>query len=240
MNKLNAVYVSLVALVISIVALVMTFCCGNKGGSVNVEEALMENPSIVVEALKAHDAKLKEEALKALEENIKSSAEELNNRADDGIIANPEGKLVMVEFFDFACSYCNKIYPALKEIIAKNPDVKFVAKPMAFLSPASKYAAEAALAAKEQGKFAEIYSGLFEKEGRLSEAKVDEVAAAAGLDMVKLKEDMKSAKVQDTLNAVSDLARKIQVNGVPSLVFNNKVLQTLDAEVIQKAIDEAK
>jgi protein-disulfide isomerase len=111
---------------------------------------------------------------------------------------------------------------------------------MAFLSPASKYAAEAALAAKEQGKFAKIYSGLFEKEGRLSEAKVDEVAAAAGLDMVKLKEDMKSAKVQDTLNAVSDLARKIQVNGVPSLVFNNKVLQTLDAEVIQKAIDEAK
>ena len=49
-----------------------------------------------------------------------ASAEELNNRADDGIIANPEGKLVMVEFFDFACSYCNKIYPALKEIIAKS------------------------------------------------------------------------------------------------------------------------
>lgn len=241
MSKINAVYVSLAALVLAVAALVMCFvCCSSDKGSVNVEEALMNKPEIVFNAMQAYDAKQREEAMKKVEENLKASAEELNNRAGDGIIANPDGKIVLVEFFDFSCGYCHKVYPALKEIAAKNPDVKIVAKPMAFLSPVSKYAAEAALAAGEQGKFAEVYSGLFEANGRLSETKVDEIVAATGVDMNKLKEDMKSAKVQETLNAVSELAGKIQVGGVPTLVLNNRILQTLDANVIQDAINAAK
>ena len=240
MSKINAVYVSLAAVVVALAALVMSLVNCKGGAEVNVEKALMEKPEIVFNAMQAYDAKQREEAMKAVEANIKASAEELYNRAGDGVIANPEGKLVLVEFFDFSCGYCHKIYPALKEVAAKNPDVKIVAKPMAFLSPASKYAAEAALAAAEQGKFAEVYAGLFEAEGRLNEGKIDEIVAATGVDMAKLKEDMKSAKVQETLNAVTELAGKIQVGGVPTLVFNNKILQTLDANVIQEAIDAAK
>lgn len=241
MKKINAVYVSLAALVIAVAALVMCIvCCTSNKGGASVEEALKAKPEMVIQAMQAYDMKQREEALKKAEDNIKESAEELNNRADDGIIGNPEGKLVLVEFFDFSCGYCHRIYPALKEIVAKNPDVKVVAKPMAFLAPISKYAAEAALAAKEQGKFAEVYSALFEAEGRLTEEKVDEIVAAAGLDMAKVKSDMKSDKVQNTLNSVSELAGKIQVSGVPTLVFNNKILQTLDASVIQEAIDAAR
>ena len=214
-------------------------CCSSKGGA-NVEEALKEKPELVIQAMQAYDAKQREEALKQVEENLKANAEELNNRADDGVIGNPEGKMVLVEFFDFSCGYCHRVYPALKEIIANNPDVKVVAKPMTFLSPASKYAAEAALAAKEQGKFAEVYAALFSAEGRLTEEKINELVAATGVDMEKIKADMKSEKVQNTLNSVSELAGKIQVSGVPTLVFNNKILQTLDASVIQEAIDAAK
>jgi protein-disulfide isomerase len=240
MNKINAVYVSLVALVVALAALVMCIvCCSSKGGA-NVEEALKEKPELVIQAMQAYDAKQREEALKQVEENLKANAEELNNRADDGVIGNPEGKMVLVEFFDFSCGYCHRVYPALKEIIANNPDVKVVAKPMTFLSPASKYAAEAALAAKEQGKFAEVYAALFSAEGRLTEEKINELVAATGVDMEKIKADMKSEKVQNTLNSVSELAGKIQVSGVPTLVFNNKILQTLDASVIQEAIDAAK
>ena len=238
MKKINAVYVSLVALVLAVAALVVSLM-SCKGGA-DVETVLKEKPELVVEAMKAFDIKQREEAMKKLEENIKANAEELNNRAGDGIVANPDGKLVLVEFFDFSCGYCHKIYPALKEVAAKNPDVKIVAKPMAFLSPVSKYAAQAALAANEQGKFAEVYAGLFATQGRLTEAKVDEVVAAAGLDVAKVKEDMNSAKVQETLNAASELAGKIQVSGVPTLVFNNKILQTLDPAVIQEAIDAAR
>jgi protein-disulfide isomerase len=240
MKKINAVYVSLVALGLAVVALVMNIVCCVMSKKVDVESALMAKPQMVIDAVRAFEEQQREEALKQVEENLKANAEELNNRADDGVIGNPEGKMVLVEFFDFSCGYCHRVYPALKEIIANNPDVKVVAKPMTFLSPASKYAAEAALAAKEQGKFAEVYAALFSAEGRLTEEKINGLVAATGVDMEKIKADMKSEKVQNTLNSVSELAGKIQVSGVPTLVFNNKILQTLDASVIQEAIDAAK
>ena len=128
MNKINAVYVSLAALAVAVIALVMCiFCCSSKKGGADVEAVLKEKPELVMQAMQAYDAKQREEALKQVEEKIKANAEELNNRADDGVIANPDGKMVLVEFFDFSCGYCHRVYPALKEIAFKNPDVKIVA-----------------------------------------------------------------------------------------------------------------
>ena len=57
---------------------------------------------------------------------------------------------------------------------------------------------------------------------------------------VALALDMKSEKVQNTLKSVSELAGKIQVSGVPTLVLNNKILQTIDVADIQEAINAMK
>lgn len=240
MNKFNAIYVSLLALVVAIVALVMCIICCSKEKSVNVEEVLTKNPELIVNAMQNYEQKMREQAQEQARKMIEDNLEALNNNPDDGVLGNPKGKVVLVEFFDFSCGYCHKIYPAIKSIVAKNPDVKVVAKSLTFVSPVSKYAAKAALAAKEQGKFAEVYTGLFEADGQLSEAKVDEVVAAAGVNMEKYKADMNSAKVEKALNDMSELAGKIQVNGVPTLIIDGKVVQTLDESVIQSEIDAAK
>lgn len=241
MNKINAVYVSLAALVVAIVALVMCIVCCNKGGSsANVEQALNDNPEMIIQAMQNYEIKQREEAQKKAQELLAQSEDELTKNPDDGFLGNPEGKVVLVEFFDFSCGYCHKIYPVLKNVIAKNSDLKLVAKPLAFLSPMSKYAAKAALAAKEQGKFAEVYTAVFEINGPLTEAKIDEAAVKAGVDLEKLKADMESEKVSKILDETSNLAAKIQVNGVPTLILDGKIIQTLDEGVLQEAIDQAK
>lgn len=235
--KNNSMYISIVALIASIASLAM---CLNarKGG--DVAAALKANPEMVIEAMQAYEDQQRENAMKLVEENLAKNADDLYSRADDGIIGNPEGTKVLVEFFDFSCGFCHRVHPAIKEIVANNPDVKVVAKPMTFLSPASKYAAKIALAAAEQGKFAEVYNALFEFDGRLTESKIDELVGGLGLDMAKVKQDMNLPKVEKTLGEAADLAGRINVTGVPTLVFNNKILQTLDASVIQEAIDAAK
>jgi len=230
-------YISIVALIAAVAALVVSL---NNKKSVDVGAALKENPELVIQAMQDYEEQQRVNAMKLVEENLAKNADALYSRDGDGIIGNPDGKMVLVEFFDFSCGFCHRVHPAIKEIVANNPDVKVVAKPLTFLAPVSKYAAKAALAAAEQGKFAEVYNALFGVEGRLSESKVDELAASLGLDMDKLKADMNSAKVEKTLKDASDLAAKINVNGVPTMVFNNKILQTLDASVIQEAIDAAK
>lgn len=240
MNKINAVYVSLLALVVAVIALVMCIfcCCGNKGG--NVEETLNNNPELIVNAMQKYEVMQRENAQKAAEEALAKNADALYNNAADGVIGNPEGTVTLVEFFDFSCGYCHRIYPVLKNVVAANPDLKLVAKPMAFLSPMSRYAAKAALAAKEQGKFAEVYSAIFEIKGPLTEAKIDEASVKAGADLERLKADMESENVNKVISETASLASTIGVNGVPTLVLNNKILQTLDEGVIQEAINAAK
>ena len=238
MKKINAVYVSLVALVVAVATLVMCVLCCNKGS--NVEEALNNNPEMIINAMQKYEVMQREKAMKEMEELFASSADELYNNENDGIVGNAEGKVVLVEFFDFSCGYCHRIYPVLKNIVAKNPDLKLVVKPLSFLSPMSKYAAKAAIAAKEQGKFAEVYSAIFEINGQLTEAKIDEAVVLAGVDLEKLKADMETEKVKKTMDDIAALASKLRINGVPSLVLNGKMIQTLDESVLQEAINAAK
>ena len=240
MNKINAVYVSLAALVAAIAALVMCIVCCSKDATVNVEEVINEKPEIIINAMQNYEQKMREEAQKKAQEMIMSNIEDLNNNPNDGVLGNPDGEIVVVEFFDFSCGYCHRIYPVLKNIIAKNNDVKMVGKSLTFVAPVSQYAAKAALAAKEQGKYAEVYSALFEIKGPLTEAKIDEAAVLAGVDLEKMKTDMNSEKVNKALQDIADLASKIQVNGVPTLVVNGKVVQTLDEAVIQREIEAAR
>lgn len=238
MKKLNAVYVSLAALVLSLVAIVMCVVCCCKGG--DVKEALNKNPEMVVEAMQKYEEVQREKAMKETQKLMEESADALYNNAADGVVGNPDGKVVLVEFFDYSCGYCHRVYPILKNVVAKNPDLKVVAKPLAFLSPMSKYAAKASLAAKEQGKFAEVYSAIFEIKGQMTEAKIDEAVVLAGVDLEKLKADMESEKVQKAMDEISTLAAKLRINGVPTMVLNNKIVQTLDEAVLQQAIDAAK
>lgn len=237
MNKNGSLYISLVALVASIAALALSL----KGGSnstVSVEETLKNNPKLVVEAMQNYEQIAREEALASAQKMLDDNIDAINNDPNTPVIGNPDGEIVLVEFFDFSCGYCHRLYPALKNIIAKNPNVKVLVKSLSFVSPVSGYAAKAALAAGEQGKYAEMYMALFEAKGPMTEESVDAAAQSLGLDMAKYKEDMNSAKINNIMASFSELAGKIQVNGVPTMILNGKLLQTIDENEIQRRINE--
>lgn len=242
MNKLNSLYVSLLALVVAVVALGMCLMCcsgGNKGG-VNVEEALNNNPEMIINAMQKYEQKMRDEAQAQAQKIVMENIEAVNNDPNTPFVGNKDAKIVLVEFFDYSCGYCHKLFPGLKSVIANNPEVKVAFKPLTFVSPMSEYAAKATLAANMQGKYIDLHNALFEFKGRLDEAAVDQIAAQIGLDMMQLKADMGSEKVASILRSNAELAGKIQVNGVPALVLNGEMLQTIDGNVIQEKINAAK
>lgn len=240
MSKMNSLYVSLLALVAALVALGMCIHCCAQKQSLSVEETLNNNPEIIINAMQNYEQKMREQAAAEAQKMIEANLPALNNDTNTPFIGAADAKTVLVEFFDFSCHYCHKVYPAVKKIAEANPDIKIVFKPLTFVAPISQYAAKAALAANEQGKFFDAYKAIFEFEGRPDEAKVDELIASTGVDMEKLKADMNSAKVNNALSSINDLAGKIQVNGVPALFLNGKQLQTIDGAEIQRQIDSVK
>ena len=69
---------------------------------------------------------------------------------------------------------------------------------------------------------------------------VDNIAKGLNIDFDKYKADVDAAEVNSNLDELSNLAQKIQVNGVPTVIINGKHVQTMRAEDLQAAIDEAK
>ncbi len=240
MSKLNSLYVSLLALLVAIAALALGIHNGAQRESLSVEETLNNNPEIIINAMQKYEQKLREQAEAEAQKMVEANLPALNNDANTPFIGAADAPIVLVEFFDFSCHYCHKVYPAIKQIAEANPDIKIVFKPLTFVAPISKYAAKAAIAANEQGKFFDAYNAIFSFEGRPDEAKIDELVASTGVDMEKLKADMASDKVNNTLNSINDLAGKIQVNGVPALFLNGKQLRTIDGAEIQRQIDSVK
>jgi len=241
MNKSSSFFVSLAALVLSVAALTMCFICGSKKDENKaVEEALMAKPEMVIEAIKKYEQNMREAAAAKVQELVDANISELNNDAETPFVGPENAKVTVVEFFDYNCGYCRGLFGGLKTVMEANPDVKFVFKPLSFLSDVSVAAAKAVLAANKQGKFMQMHNAFFTVNERLTKEKIRSIAEEQGLDMAKFDADVASSEIEQLVGKMSGLANKIQVNGVPVLFINGKMLQTLDGNEIQSAINSNK
>jgi hypothetical protein len=76
-------------------------------------------------------------------------------------MGNPAGKVTLVEFTDFACTYCRRSVGDVDALIAANPDLKVVVRELPIIAPASEPAARMGLAAAAQGKYAAFHKAMF-------------------------------------------------------------------------------
>ena len=232
-------FLSIIAIILALIGIVLG-SMSNFGREQAVADALNKNPAIIITALQKYEEQAKAQQIEAAKAVIKDSIPAINNDPASPFVGPEDAKVTLALFYDYSCGYCHKLYPVLKDVIANNPDVKFVFKPLAFLGPISAYSAKAVIAAKEQGKFAEFNDGLFANEGQLSEAKVDEIAVKSGVDLEQMKAYMSSGKADEVISNISELASKVQIGGVPTMILDGGVLQTFSAEEIQSAINAAK
>src|SRR5690606_10651125 len=97
-------------------------------------------------------------------------------------------KVTVIEFFDFRCPGCKAVAPEYRALMAAHPEVRFVFKDWPILDRGedvtSQYAARAALAAHQQGKYLAVYDALM-AERALDRAAIDRILADNGVDMTK-------------------------------------------------------
>ena len=106
--------------------------------------------------------------------------------------------VTIVEFSDFQCPFCGRVVPTLKQLEEQYKGkvrVAFKNQPLPF-HPNARPAAEAALAANEQGKFWEMHDKLFANQQALDRAALEKYAQELGLDMDKFKAALDSQQVR--------------------------------------------
>lgn len=131
--------------------------------------------------------------------------------------------ITIVVFSDFECPGCKAVVPVLEALQAKQPqDIRLVHKFFPLKQHVrARYAALAAWAAQQQGKYWEMEKLIFENQKTLQDEDLARFAEQLGLDMVKWRADKDSQAALDTVDAdveqgdASGLARTpwVLING---------------------------
>jgi len=98
-------------------------------------------------------------------------------------------KVNIVAFSDFQCPFCSRVVPTLEKIEKEYPNdvrVFFRHNPLPF-HPKAPLAAEAAVAADQQGKFWQMHDKMFANQQNIERADLEKYAGEIGLDMGKFK-----------------------------------------------------
>ena len=132
--------------------------------------------------------------------------------------------VVLVEFADFECPFCQKIAPQLDDLWDKRKDkLRMVYKylPLA-MHKHGEAAARAAIAAQMQGKFWEMHHLLFANGDHLEKDDLARYAQSIGLDVQRFQHDMDSDGATARIKADRKLADDLKVNGTPSIYVDGK------------------
>jgi len=201
-----------------------------------IKEYLMENPEILREALIELDKKEDRAALAAVSDALFKDPRDVS-------IGPKDAKVTVVEFFDYNCGFCKQSSDWLKGVMEKHPnDVRIVFKELPILdgrTKTSRNAAKAALAAGRQGKYSTMHFSLM-NERSLTEDRVFALAEKAGLDMDKLKKDMKDKELDRQLEDGLLLANRIpSLTGTPFFVINDDFIAGADRNRLDQMLQDA-
>ena len=171
------------------------------------------------------------EQSKDQDDRVAARLDALTSNPGSPVLANPQGDITIVEFFDYTCPYCKASEPRLMRLVDGDKRIKLVTKEFPILTKASMIASRMALAAAKQGKYRAFHLALMRREGLLDEAGILETAKAVGLDVARARRDMNAPDVSDEIIANFNLARGMRVFQTPAYIVGSHMLTGDSADI---------
>jgi protein-disulfide isomerase len=206
-----------------------------------IHDYLMQHPDVLLSALrKAEDKMNHDDAVKA-SQAVTEHHKDVFNDPTTPIGGNPHGDVTVVEFFDYRCPYCKQVEPSLESMLKQDAKLRLVYKEFPILGPASITAAHAALAAQRQGKYDAFHAAMMAARGNITDETVYRIAGSVGLDIDKLKRDMASPEIAQTIKANIKLADALDIHGTPAFIIGDKVVPgAIDLDALKTMVSDAR
>jgi protein-disulfide isomerase len=202
-----------------------------------VKDYLLKNPEIIREALIELERRTAEAEKNRQKKLVAENQALLTDPKYAHIAGNEKGDITVVEFFDYNCPYCRQSLKDIEKLMDADKNVRVILKEYPILGKASTTAAMAALASRKQGKYMEFHTALLSAKGRINDEQITKIAKSVGLDVEKLKADMKSADVIEAHKKNMEVGQKLGINGTPTFIFNDQVIpQVLPFEAMKQLI----
>lgn len=202
-------------------------------------QTIRDNPEIVMEAIEILQQREAEAQALAASQALQAQQSALMNDPNAPVMGNPDGDVTIVEFFDYNCGYCRRVFPSVKDLVEEDGNIRVVMREWPILGEESVFAARAALAARKQGKYLEFHNALMANQGRASQAAVLTLADDLGMDIDQLRADMNGPEVDAHIAASRQLTQSLGLNGTPAFIFGDQLVPgAIDLEQMKQMVAE--
>jgi protein-disulfide isomerase len=188
---------------------------------------LLQNPEVLREAISELEKREKTAETEARGKILSDMGGPLYTSTHQAIIGNPDGKVTLIEFFDYNCGYCKRALGDLAHLLKDSPDLKVILRDFPILSEGSVEAAQVEAAVRLQlkgDKFWEFHQKLLSAHGPIGRAQALAAAKEAGLDMDKLNKDIAAPSIKEGIDEADQLGRSLALTGTPSYVIGDEVV----------------
>jgi len=187
-------------------------------------QAIRENPQIIMEAVQILEAERAASQAQAQSEVLDNQRQLLERDPNAPVLGNPDGDVTVIEFFDYNCPYCKRAMAEVQGLLEGDDNIRLVYREWPILGDGSVFAAKAALASREQGKYETFHWALMGMQGRAEEASVMRIAKEVGLDIDRLRADMETPEIQEHIATSMRLTQALGFNGTPSFVIGDELV----------------
>ncbi len=190
-----------------------------------IEKFLLNNPEIILQSLENYEKKQIAEKEKSNNQIIADNRKQILNTSNGMYSGNLESKNVIIEFFDYNCSYCKKAHQDILKIEQNKKNVKVIYKNFPILSENSKKLAEIALfiAKDNNEKFVKFHNLVMSRKGLIDKNQLKDMLGDIGYDQDKLKNNLNSEYIKNQLLKDRELAEKLSLRGTPAFIVNDKL-----------------
>jgi protein-disulfide isomerase len=160
---------------------------------------------------------------------------------DSPVKGSAGAPVTIVEFVDYECPHCKRVQPVLKQILEEYPEeVKLVFKqyPLGAHTNA-RAAAEAGVAAHQQGKFWAYNDKLWANADNLTPALMEQLAKESGLDVTKWRADFESEAIKARVQKDRDEGQALGIASTPTIYINGRQFtDNRDVESLRDWVNE--
>ncbi len=138
-------------------------------------------------------------------------------------IGNPKGTKIVIEFFDYNCGYCKRVFSDLMDLVSEDSNLKIVLVELPVLGESSIIASKAALASHSQGKYFQMHQKLIRHQGKIDINAIKSYASELELDIDLLIDDINKADTK-YIEENYIIADKLGINGTPTFLIGNEII----------------
>lgn len=208
-----------------------------------VRDFLLKNPEVLVDALQAYQEKAKAEAQQQQQAALAQLRVEIERDPTSPVIGAADGDVTVVEFLDYRCTYCKKVFPAVQDLLRTDGRIRYVIKEFPILSPESELAAKASLAVwrKTPDKYMAFHTALMTARGNLTDTRILELAGEAGLDPKAVAAAMKDPELNAILAKTHALAQALGIQGTPAFIVGKHLAPgAVSVDALREMVAEAR